>query len=351
MKNLINLLNKEPFSIHSVIKQNYFLEIQKQITYHHKKNCIFYNRIINDTSISEIQNLDELPALSVNLFKEINLYSIKEINKFKTLTSSGTSGKKSEIILDRETALLQQKALTKISGNFLGNKRLPMLIVENEKILNNSNQFSASAAAIRGFSIFGKDKCFILDEYYQIDQKKIDSFLKKYKNEKILIFGFTFQIWKSLIKNKNFKINNKCIVLHGGGWKKMQNISVNNMKFKKFVRDKINAEKIIDYYGMVEQVGSIFMECEKGFFHCSNLSDILIRNEKLDILPNKQLGIIQMMSLLPWSYPGHNILTEDLGTIHGEDDCKCGRFGKYFTVFGRVPNSEIRGCSDTGISG
>ena len=57
-----------------------------------------------------------------------------------------------------------------------------------------------------------------------------------------------------------------------------------------------------------------------------------------------------MLSILPHSYPGHNILTEDLGVIHGEDDCKCGRRGKYFSVLGRIPNSEIRGCSDTNNS-
>ena len=60
------------------------------------------------------------------------------------------------------------------------------------------------------------------------------------------------------------------------------------------------------------------------------------------------MGLIQTLSLLPISYPGHNILTEDLGIIQGIDDCKCGKMGKYFTILGRVPNSELRGCSDVG---
>ena len=47
------------------------------------------------------------------------------------------------------------------------------------------------------------------------------------------------------------------------------------------------------------------------------------------------------------SYPGNSILTEDLGTIHGIDDCECGRKGKYFTISGRIPKTELRGCSDT----
>ena len=63
-------------------------------------------------------------------------------------------------------------------------------------------------------------------------------------------------------------------------------------------------------------------------------------------LPFKKKGLIQLVSLLPRSYPGHSILTEDLGTVFGEDDCKCGKPGKYFKIWGRLPKSEIRGCSD-----
>jgi hypothetical protein len=40
-------------------------------------------------------------------------------------------------------------------------------------------------------------------------------------------------------------------------------------------------------------------------------------------------------------------LTEDLGVILGEDDCPCGRMGRYFRVQGRIPAAEVRGCSDT----
>ena len=38
---------------------------------------------------------------------------------------------------------------------------------------------------------------------------------------------------------------------------------------------------------------------------------------------------------------------EDIGEIAGEDDCGCGRMGRYFTIAGRLAQSELRGCSDT----
>jgi hypothetical protein len=60
-----------------------------------------------------------------------------------------------------------------------------------------------------------------------------------------------------------------------------------------------------------------------------------------------EAGIIEVVSILPASYPGHALLTEDEGIILGEDDCPCGRYGKYFQVLGRIKDAELRGCSDT----
>ena len=69
---------------------------------------------------------------------------------------------------------------------------------------------------------------------------------------------------------------------------------------------------------------------------------------KFGLKPSACLALRTSFSLLPISYPGHNLLTEDLGTIHGLDGCTCGRRGKYFSVEGRVEGTQLRGCSDVG---
>ena len=187
----------------------------------------------------------------------------------------------------------------------------------------------------------------------KIIKDEIVNFIKHYGSEDFLIFGFTYIVWEyfysQLIKEGVELDLSKGILIHGGGWKKMQDKSVDNSFFKEKLQESFNLSRIHNYYGMVEQVGSIFMECEKGYIHAPNFSEILIRDpHDWSIKNNNEIGLIELFSILPISYPGHVILSEDLGfIIDDEKKCSCGREGKRFSIVGRVPQSEPRGCGDT----
>ena len=147
------------------------------------------------------------------------------------------------------------------------------------------------------------------------------------------------------LKLLNYDFRN-AILLHGGGWKKLESLNISNNKFKKKLFKRLKISNIHNYYGLVEQTGSIFLECKCGYFVPSIFSDVLIRGPNFELLKNKQKGFIQLISLLPTSYPGHSIVTDDIGETVDEINCKCGLRGKKFLVHGRVEKAEIRGCSD-----
>ena len=146
---------------------------------------------------------------------------------------------------------------------------------------------------------------------------------------------------------KNYKIPQiDGFLIHGGGWKRIADEAVDNIQFKKSVYDVCGVKNVINYYGMAEQTGSIFLECSEGYLHCSIFSDIIIRRNDFSICDLNEIGLVQLISLLPTSYPGHSILTEDIGEIININNCKCGLKEKHFLVHGRTKESEIRGCSD-----
>lgn len=351
---LEKLLKSDPYLIKQEKKNLIFIEFIKSLTNHHIKNCSDYRNIMQNLKIKtdKINLIEDFPMLPVSLFKSNNLMSIKKDKVIKTLVSSGTTSKNlSKIYLDRSNAVNQTKVLDLIFSKFISSNRLPMLIVDKNPILADRNTFNAKSAAIFGFSIFGKHHFYLLNSEGEIDYEGLGKFLLKYGKSTFFIFGFTSMVYEQLIKKistmpKKIDFRNG-VLLHGGGWKKLEKIKINNSQFKKRLFKKLNIKKIHNYYGLVEQTGSIFIESPKcGYFHTSIFSDILIRDKNFKIKKNNEKGLIQLISLLPTSYPGHNILTEDIGEIIGVDDCKCGLKGKYFLIHGRAKEAEIRGCSD-----
>jgi phenylacetate-coenzyme A ligase PaaK-like adenylate-forming protein len=350
-----DFFTKPVFGLDAISKSKLFLERLKFLSLHHYKNCNGYRKLFDsmDVDIEGISDCHNIPFLPVALFKQYDLLSIEKDAIIKTMTSSGTTGQQvSKVYLDRKTAILQTKALAKIVESYVGNSRLPMIIIDSSSVVKNRSMFSARGAGILGFSLFGRDKVYALDENMKLDLEALDFFLDKHKGKKIFLFGFTFMIWQhfyKLLKESDHYLDlSKGILIHGGGWKKLEGQSVSQKKFKEEIKSVCGIEKIFDYYGMVEQTGSIYMECEYGNLHASIFSDVIIRRTfDFSVADIGEEGIIQVLSIIPESYPGHSLLTEDKGILLGEDNCPCHRKGKYFKVTGRIKNAEIRGCSDT----
>lgn len=351
------ILNIPPYSLDRQAKRIMLNERLHELTVYHYENCEPYRKMMDAAglNINNLPKYEQLPFLPVRLFKEFELRSVAKEDIAKTMTSSGTTGQqKSLIFLDRKTSSNQTKALTKIVSAFVGTRRVPMLILDTSAVIKNRNMFSARGAGILGFSMFGSKRIYALDENMELDVDGMKTFLEEHKGETIFMFGFTFMIWqhfyKKLIESGYKPDLSKGILIHGGGWKKLVNEQVSPAEYKQSLHEVcgILPKNIHDYYGMVEQTGSIYMECECGHLHTSAFSDVIIRRPiDFSIAKNGEKGIIEVVSVLPQSYPGHVLLTEDEGEILGEDDCPCGRKGKYFKMEGRIKNAEIRGCSDT----
>jgi len=351
-------LENVPFSWNKEQKERILTERLNELTKHHRKNCREYDNILKCIGFDEekADTYMDLPFLPVRLFKEFQLKSVPSEDVVKTMTSSGTTGQMvSKIYLDKATSSNQQKTMVKIVSDFTGSARMPMIIIDCPSVIKDRNMFSARGAGILGFSIFGSKKIYALNDDMRLDVEGLKEFLEKYKGERILLFGFTFMVWqyfyKELCRLKDegviFDLSNG-VLIHGGGWKKLISEAVSPKEFHDRLQSVCGIESVHDYYGMVEQTGCIYMQCECGHLHASNFSDVIIRNPKdFSECAIGEKGIIQVVSSIPESYPGHSLLTEDEGVILGEDDCPCGRKGKYFSILGRIKNAEIRGCSDT----
>ena len=142
----------------------------------------------------------------------------------------------------------------------------------------------------------------------------------------------------------------KAQLLHSGGWKKLAEKAVAKEEFNRRTSAVLGCgeKAILDFYGMVEQVGTVFVDCEAGSKHAPAFAGVLIRRPyTLAPVDIGETGIIEVISVLPTSYPGQVLITEDQGVLMGVDDCPCGRSGAYFRFTKRIEQAEARGCGDT----
>ena len=371
--NYDEILKPAPYELDKAAKTEYLNSALCELTRHHYSSCETYRKMLSaqdfDPYSFEVQvksgekSYKDIPFLPVRLFKEYDLRSTSEEDVVKTMTSSGTTGQnKSRIYLDKETSRNQTKVLTSIVSDYIGKKRLPMIVLDTSAVIKDRNLFTARGAGILGFSIFARERFFAFDENMNLDVEGLKAFLEKYDGQPIFLFGFTFMIWQYFVKeleklsndNKGADSNgyivnlSNGILIHGGGWKKLESEAVSSEDFKAKLKKVCGIEHVHDYYGMVEQTGTIYMECDEGHMHVSSYSDVIIRRpQDYSEADFGEEGLVEVISVLPYSYPGHVLLTEDRGMVLGEDDCPCGRKGKYIKILGRVKNAEIRGCSDT----
>ena len=335
-----------------------FLEVIKELTSYHIDNCAEYKSILNkifykNFDVNTIKSIQDIPYIPVNIFKKYDLKSIDNQNVFKILKSSGTTSQKtSKIFLDKNNVRMQSYALSKIFSDFTGLSRPRIIIIDSPALLKSSSIFSARSAGIRGFTSLCRKPIFALDEDMKVNFNLIEEVLTNH-NENFILYGFTYIIWLHFLKTQFPKkireiLSEKTILIHGGGWKKLKDLKITKNIFKREIKDKLGIEKVYDYYGMVEQTGSIFMECSHGYLHTNPLCEVISRSQNdLTKIESKNVGLAQVVSCLPISYPGHSLLTDDLIKIHGVDNCKCGRKGTFFEILGRLDISEPRGCSDT----
>ncbi|MFX1298936.1 MAG: acyl-protein synthetase, partial [Promethearchaeota archaeon] len=258
----------------------------------------------------------------------------------------------------KKTAFRQTHSFISTIKNFIGKNRRPLLIIDIEDVNKaGANTMTARGAAIRAIANFSTKRTYVLDINngdLDVNFDKLTEFCNKFEGQDILVYGFTYIIWSrfyQILKEKNMQLNFPNVkIIHSGGWKKLIQQKVDKPTFNTEIANLFNTipQNVIDYYGMVEQVGVVFVDCKEGWKHVPDFAELIIRNfYTMEENGPKDPGLIEIMSILPSSYPGQALLTEDVGEIVGIDDCPCGRKGKYFTFKSRVERVELRGCGDT----
>lgn len=360
-----SLFEERPFTISRRDREGRLLEELNAAWNRHMHDCQLFRRICDSSGWSAgggASKLEDLPFLPAQYFKEAGrqLTSVPADRHHRALLSSATSGRASTVVLDRDTARRQARASTTVVSDFIGQQRRPMLICDIAPGPQQSHEFSARAAAMLGFMALASSHRYLLASSNN-SQMAVDESILSVAHESavkdgrpVTLIGFTYLVYSAVLEpleraGRHFALPKGSTVLHIGGWKKLEDRKVDRLRFAAAAEAVfgISADCIVDSYGFTEQMGTIYAECSAGRKHAPAFADVIVRDPlSMQPLPDGEVGTGQFLSLVPRSYPGFSVLTDDIVRVVGRDNCLCGRKGTTFDVIGRHKSAEVRGCGD-----
>ena len=203
--------------------------------------------------------------------------------------SSSTTGQQpSRIVIDKTTAFRQARALVSILKEHIGDQRRPLLVLDAAESVAAGDSLTARGAAIRGIGNFASETVFAMDRSpsgdLQPDWDRIEASSPSITAQPVLLFGFTFIVWTRFVAGgraprhcvSTRRRPSCCTPAAGRNWPAQ---AVSKEEFSRRTAAVLGCDprRILDFYGMVEQVGTVFVDCAAGNKHAPAFADVIIR--------------------------------------------------------------------------
>ncbi|MDE7432250.1 MAG: hypothetical protein K2N34_10115 [Lachnospiraceae bacterium] len=351
-----DILEYSPFLDDSKKADELFVDALQEVLIFHYDNNEIYRRFCDGRNYNPHEkrgNIEEVPYIPVQLFKRRKLLSVPEKDIIDIRKSSSTStGTPSVVYRDKVTLDRYFRSRNKIFDEFINDRgKVHFCLGEQpDRDITISRNLVNSLIGERA----GKS-----EQYYFMNDGTFDwkVFLDLFEeNQRLgkeigLIYGGTAILYLYLVKpmiENNIRLKYDGYIAHGGGWKKLQNMQVSKSKFldELLAVFDMPVSNIIDMYGFSES-NSMFIDCEYGNKHVPIWNKVIIRDcQTMKPVEAGKEGIIQILDVLPYSYPGNSLITDDIGYVCKDKKCKCGRAGQIFKVIKRANGSEAKGCGD-----
>lgn len=355
------LLELAPYDGSTAAEVLFMQALQEECIFHYEHNEM-YQRFCKrkDFDPHKPFTIEEIPPVSVSVFKELGfkLNSVPKEDLTLALQSSATSGVPSTIVVDKETAKRQAKAMIKVVGDFIGKERKPFLIMDIDPRSSYKKLLGARFAAVTGYLRFANKTGYFLkadnNNVSYFDAEGIQEYVKSLESDKpVVVFGFTYILYQHVLQSieksgVKIQLPKGSKIIHIGGWKKLESEKISKDMFNDRLSKCFGIEltDVIDIYGFTEQMGLNYPDCECGWKHTSSYVRVMVRDTVTrEVLPPGKEGLLEFITPIPHSYPGNAVLTDDLGIIDA-NSCTQGRAGTRFKIVGRMKKAEVRGCGD-----
>lgn len=349
-----------------IISDSLFLEAVRENCLFHYKNCPDYRKILNGLNFGENEimsdmPLDEylakLPFLPTLLLKRRRMYSLPPRRIALKATSSGTSGKFSEIGFDLGSLICGLKMVIKIGKYHKLFSPIPCrYIVMGYRPRKGSSAAVAKTAfgatlftpcVSRRYILNFKDGRYVPD--FEGIIKAVQSCEKKSLPVRFMGFpAYTYFLLREMERRGiSVKLPKNSKILLGGGWKQFYAEQTDKETFYCLAKKVLDIDRnnIIEFFGAVEHP-IMYTHCQNHHFHIPAYSRVIIRDpDSLKPLPKGSVGLVNLITPMVAATPILSVMTDDLGVIHDGKECGCGIQTPYLEIIGRVAPDSIKTCA------
>lgn len=271
------------------------------------------------------ERIEELPFLPAALFKRRLLSSVAPGQQLRIVNSSATSGQRpSRIPIDQVTSSRQSRTLLWLLADLLGKERLPFYLL-SEPSMGEGGEISARSAALRGF-LMAASSVTVIDCPEQLGPG--------------VLLGYPSQLYRQLLLplgEARLSLP-ELQVVHFGGWKREE--GGHPAQLRALFEERLGVSRVVDLYGLTEQLGIVYADVGDRARRVPSVSEVVVRDlHTLCPVADGAVGLLQLITPLPRSYPGLSLLLDDLGRIVRRDEQ-----GVAFELLGRAERAERRGC-------
>ena len=363
-KSAVDRLIESPAFDYRPPARRLFLAALREAAAHHIRNCPPFRSIcrgerFKPSSVRAEDDVARLPFIFVSAFKERELSSAPKRAIALELTSSGTSGRRSRMLLDR-TSLLRVRRIAWQVFSALGladrEETADYLCFTYDPEVAASVGTAWTDKLLTGFTktndVFFAFKWDPVARAFSFDQdgalRALERFEGSGRQARIVGFpAFALRLCEEFKKKhgRPVRLRPDSKVITGGGWKDLQDRALDKGVLREILADSLGipAANVRDLFGMVEH-GVPYVDCELGNFHIPNYARVFARDPAtLKALPFGRNGLLQFITPYLRSYPSISLLSSDFGSV--EKRCPCGLQGPVLRVAGRAGVSKLKGCA------
>jgi len=338
-----------------------FVDAFKEIISWHKKHNSFYANLasgIDEEKLQSIDDLKALPFIHANFFKMHESISIDKEKVHEHLTSSGTTGQKSQMFFD-EWSILSARRMVKFIYDSIGfnapEQESNYLLLAYEPLKNFKMGTTNTNIFLTSFSK-PKEVFFALRQTagtHEFDRFGTVKKLQEYAEQDIpvRIHGFPSFMYFTLMQMKDMgikvKLHPDSLAMFGGGWKGFADKAIPKEELFALMHEYLgmSISRIRDGYGSVEH-SVPYIECENHKMHIPIWSRLFVRDVKtLEVLGYGESGFLNFVTPYITSVPAISVMMGDLGVMHKASECSCGAKTPFFEVLGRAGMSQNKSCA------